>query len=373
MIRNYVIAGLLTSSTWVVHLQGQAPPQLRLEHVRTIGAPRIEFGRIAAVVGDPSGRVYVLDALAKNVVVVDSSGAVVRRLGREGEGPGEFASPIDLAWHGGRLAVLDSRLRRVTFWNQDGQVAETWRWPAEGQPVRLMGSGSNLFGITQVPRSPTEVEPGILRYPQPTVRYIEFESSGSPRILTAVADTGVQAQGFQCRGTGVIQGFGPLFPTGPLRALAGSGQLAMASSEALRVSVVDIRTGVSVRAIQSSRAPQAVTDEDWDQATRGYREAEQRNGPLACDLANMRPRFRPVVRAVVSDDQNRFWLEVSAPRGFALALYDANGRSLGEVPIPSRDHRVAPYVRQGRLYLVTIDDLGVQSVDVYRMSGVPED
>ena len=58
---------------------------------------------------DAAGNLHVLDDEASRVVVVDSDGALVRTVGREGEGPGEFQSPAAIVvWRDGRFGVVDA-------------------------------------------------------------------------------------------------------------------------------------------------------------------------------------------------------------------------------------------------------------------------
>jgi hypothetical protein len=51
------------------------------------------FGRIAGIEVDQQGNTYVLDALARNIRVFDTSGDHVRTIGRRGSGPGGFTRP----------------------------------------------------------------------------------------------------------------------------------------------------------------------------------------------------------------------------------------------------------------------------------------
>ena len=52
------------------------------------------FGEISDVEGDDSGRVYLLDGLLKHVQVFDSLGQHLLTIGREGNGPSEFAGAM---------------------------------------------------------------------------------------------------------------------------------------------------------------------------------------------------------------------------------------------------------------------------------------
>lgn len=83
-----------------------------VEDLYTVGAMDGEdwetLGTIASVGFDSRGHLHVLDEGAKRVVVVDGEGQLVRTVGKDGDGPGEFSSPTAFALlSGDRLAVFD--------------------------------------------------------------------------------------------------------------------------------------------------------------------------------------------------------------------------------------------------------------------------
>lgn len=98
----------------------------RLEETLSIGVlegdPAYQFGGIAAIEVDEAGFIYVLDPRVQRVAVFDSAGVFGREFGREGEGPGEFRYPSRLLWEGDTLVVWDSRLRRLSYFDRDGNL-----------------------------------------------------------------------------------------------------------------------------------------------------------------------------------------------------------------------------------------------------------
>jgi hypothetical protein len=84
------------------------------------------LGQIAAIRAVENGRIAVLDAAFKKVVVFDSTGAVHRIIGKgSGQGPGEFTHPTAMDWDAGRLAVFDYSQNRVTVFDTIGNVIQT--------------------------------------------------------------------------------------------------------------------------------------------------------------------------------------------------------------------------------------------------------
>lgn len=72
---------------------------LRLEELWRAGGPDddVLFGHIFRAEGDAEGNVYLLDTQLSEVPVFAPDGTLVKTLSREGEGPGETRSPVDLS------------------------------------------------------------------------------------------------------------------------------------------------------------------------------------------------------------------------------------------------------------------------------------
>ncbi|MGD2154826.1 MAG: hypothetical protein PVG79_16275 [Gemmatimonadales bacterium] len=83
---------------------------------------------IALAVDEALERLYVLETQPPELRIYDlKSGVYVGALGREGDGPGEYRRPIDLAVGPSGLAAVLSMSGRVTFWRGDGRLAGTVR------------------------------------------------------------------------------------------------------------------------------------------------------------------------------------------------------------------------------------------------------
>ena len=79
------------------------------------------FTRISSVVPSADGsRVYVLDRQAFEVTIWSLDGTLIERLGRRGEGPGDFVSPGSLFLFDDRFQVAEAR--RFTTFSLDGDL-----------------------------------------------------------------------------------------------------------------------------------------------------------------------------------------------------------------------------------------------------------
>ena len=96
------------------------------------------FGSYLDVRIVPDGsRVYVLDSEASEVTIRKPDGRLIRRVGRAGEGPGEFLVPARLVFFGDGFYVKDDR--RITTFTLDGELTGADAFPR--------GVGFRDFGV----------------------------------------------------------------------------------------------------------------------------------------------------------------------------------------------------------------------------------
>ena len=105
----------------------------------TLGAASLEldggetpFFRVAGAQFLPDGSVAVADAGNARVAVFAVSGELLRSLGREGEGPGEFRSLSHLFVFEDTIVAYDQVNLRFTLWDGTDAPPQTWRYLAYG-------------------------------------------------------------------------------------------------------------------------------------------------------------------------------------------------------------------------------------------------
>lgn len=126
-----------TADTIVAHVDGQVP----LSALRSMTpvmqiAPSADDTLLFAAIGeveiDRANRVWVFDYYqSKKLYLFDSAGTLLKRIGRQGQGPGEFE------WGGGLVtlpdtgaAVWDSQNARISFFDAKGDFRTSWMTPA---------------------------------------------------------------------------------------------------------------------------------------------------------------------------------------------------------------------------------------------------
>ena len=84
-----------------------------------------EIGGVVVV----EGNLAIAQSMERLIRVVSPSGALVRTIGRQGEGPGEFRRIDFLGWVDDELMTVDLGLRRITYFSPTGEVLRTHRLP----------------------------------------------------------------------------------------------------------------------------------------------------------------------------------------------------------------------------------------------------
>jgi 6-bladed beta-propeller protein len=102
--------------------------------IGTEGDPDYEFVSIIAALRLPNGAIAVADQQTPTIRIYDEKGRLTGKLGRKGEGPGEFRRISELFAAGDTLTAFDSNLLRLTHYLARGALVGT-------QPVQTAGDG----------------------------------------------------------------------------------------------------------------------------------------------------------------------------------------------------------------------------------------
>lgn len=334
-----------------------------LEHIVRIGAvedntPEV-FGRVVDVAFGPDSAIYILDGQAGEIRVFDSRGSYLRTIGRRGEGPGEFASPYGI-WVDERahLWVADEGMRRYSRFNLSGELLETLRSPFHGGVGRgqFRVSGRSLWDLELVVRRGENLGIGIRRF--------------------QIEDGLVAADTFA---------FGRWTPTGLARTVNGERFIAIPPWSARRVMDVGIdgSVWVGVGDTYALHRVDRTGDTVWstlrtidpilfsDRAVAQLRDwlAEQMAQGFPADPSVL-PRAYPYFSRIVIADDGYLWVfREGVANGSGFDVFTPDGRYLGTVEstIAAGSAGTHPHVTGEHLLGVSVDSLGVQYVDLYRI------
>ena len=84
-------------------------------------------GQIGDLLQDGDGRFYLTDWQQNTIWICDSDGRLIRRLAREGSGPGELKFPSGTAVFEDKVIVLDKGNSRVMIFKMDGTYVKDFR------------------------------------------------------------------------------------------------------------------------------------------------------------------------------------------------------------------------------------------------------
>jgi hypothetical protein len=304
----------------------------------------------------------VADALSHDIRVFAPDGSLMSRIGREGQGPGEFLAVYSLAWVGDILLALDLGNGRVA------ELAPSGEWlGTRAAPGRVSGS------------------PALLRFyavDDLTVYQwsLNATGTGAQRVWIEHRPGGVSAEwaqlrleppgptGIRCNAPdGSISFFEMPFGGRLLQHPAGPGMTYVAWTRDYRIALLDAQ-GDTLRVIERESTKVPITDVEWDAARSEYAAFVDKWPGATCDPSNVpRPDSKPAFRNLLMDTSGRLWVEAYTERGLVWEVFDREGLLAGTVPGFDYDSRVAPSIRDQVVTWVDADSLGVQRVRVARL------
>ena len=312
------------------------------------------FGSIYSFDVDAWGRIFVLDDQAQEVRIFDSEGAFVRTVGRKGEGPGEFtqAGSVDLS-RNGEIWVMGLGQGRVSIFDTAGTFLRQQRtdggfivkpYPGGFDPMgryNVLIPTGGMRTMARFDQSYTPIDTiSLPENPEEGEFFEQVSEDGSSSMRAGVPFQGYMTWRFS--------------PTGTVwTLLTGRYQLTEMTID-----------GKVLRTITKDHEPLPVTDGDREQAIENLEWFTRQGGQI--DRSKF-PGTKPSTVSFFVDDEGNLWVERQVPAadeddaGRLFDLFDGQGRYLGmlRLPFELRNSVPAPIVREGVLYGVTSDEIGV--------------
>lgn len=361
-------------------------PRLRLEELpvsgrtgASIGAAAGDldergFSRISSVDVDPDGAVHVLDGLEGTVSVLDpTTGRVLRRYGRRGDGPGEFRSAAELAVLENGRVFIGERMPLVLH-----------RFQPDGIPLgsaRLDLSAPGRPGEIRAGRGAALAEWGAPSRGEVAVRILTLSAdpgrAGLNRLVRVDLDGEVLGVLLEWEQPGTLTEPPPVL--GPRRSwtTGPGGHVHYSDGVRYEIRTVD-RQGRLRRILRRPARPREVSDEDRKRVRLGFREMMTAGGAPTGVVDAVAEKVSvstvlPAVDGLWSDRKNgSLWVgipEVDRETGDLAVgeyhVYGPDGEYRGRV-IPPAGFRLHS-VRDGRIYGSATDALDVPVLRSYRV------
>ena len=315
------------------------------------GADPYVFGQISAVAVASDRRIWVADAQAREIRVFSETGEFRQRVGRDGEGPGEFRHVGGLARAPDGVGAMDGRLGRVTVFDASGEVVRLLRLQRsymilESHAVMTFDPAGRFFD-----RARLSARPGM-----DSIGAIVYGSEGEV-VDTVFLATVAQDQLFLERDGVPLMSVPRPYAPRPSLAFGPDGAAYLARGAEYRVDVFS-PAGDTVRVIHRPVERPPVTAAERDSAlARIERVFEEQGGrvPPGTEL----PERKPAILGLEVDVEGNLWVRAPGPSGsgqFQWSVHDPEGRYLGDVTTP-----VMAVDQIGRDFVAgtTRDELGV--------------
>lgn len=312
------------------------------------------FGHVTDIADDPTGRIYVLDGLARTVLVFGRSGRYSHSIGSEGRGPGELTDPVGIDVDGsGRLWVVDTRLGRYSVFDPDGSLLATYRRPLTRSPTPWPGlvlDGAILDWGLSFPDERAGVVAGERVVFTPV--HLDPETGRADTLPPLTFRQAMLSDGTRPM---------PFFSGSLVMAPGRDGTLWFSGSGEYRV-WRRAAGGDTTLTLSLSERPSPVTDADVDSLERRFAARPEALSPYLDEL----PEAKPIIRRMLTDTEGRLYVLAErrgVPAGTELDVFDEAGYHLARIPLPRPiSPRAGIHVSGDRIYVVVTDEMDVPSV-----------
>lgn len=317
----------------------------------------VQLSDIRGLAVDGASRIYVLDSQEQVVIVFDSTGFLIRRVGGRGDGPGEFRGAngivVDLS---DRLWVYDPRVDRITVFDSTGDIAETKRFPIRSHGFRWAGGVDTLGRLYDEQIQVVEQTGTVVRH----VRRADFRTGDIDTLVWPNCGA-ERPQAFRYP-HGYMQ---VPFGAGEYVAFDARGVLWCADTREVRVYEYLLGDTVPRRVLVQAGEPAPVSTRERDSVIDLATSFMQYGGATKLDFSLI-PSIKPMIESITMDDSGRVWVRTRTKDELAALVFSRTGSVIAKVHLPRESiWWLPPVLRDGRLYTVNLDSLDVPVVARY--------
>lgn len=354
--------------TIVSYTSGLAVPEDTLLALFEIGRYRDDSSQIFEDLRDldiaPDGRLYALDAGAKEIRVFNARGALDTIISRAGDGPGEISSangirfgPDGTLWlndHGKRaLLALDAEGReRVRLTSIVPGFGYRWAVVIDTAGVMWEPWSRMLTGPDPDMTANGIAEGTSLRM------FKNFDPATDARNSVELDQTAFRSWRATYRGGQMVTGL-PFTPR-PFLTIDRHRRVWAATGESYTLMRMDLTADTTMELRVTETGP-AVTPTDITEWEKDFQEMSERAPTLVGDLRAFMPTHKSPIAQVFTDDQDRLWIGRTVPSGEPSRwdIFTADGDLLAVLRAPTVVVGfLSPVVVGDRIYMVAEGDAG---------------
>lgn len=306
------------------------------------GREEYMFSRVTSVAVDGLENIYVLDLLEANIKVFDKDGKYLKTIGKKGQGPDEFQSPISIIiTPQDEILVNDGRARQLKFFS------------LEGNQIRQISSAKHLGFMGPRVDSTGGIIAGV-------------GSMGEDSFIRSIKKFTEELEEKFTLSTVEFSRFTDINPFSPRQywVVNKSDQIIWAFPNKYEFHVVN-PDGTLVKTIMKEYTPVPVTKEDKDKWLKTIYGGEQN---VPSDVKIAWNEHQCAFQHISIDEQDRIFIQTFETEDetgkHCYDVFDSEGKCITRLLLSSQ-----PQVwKNGKLYTVEEDEDGFQYIKRYKVT-----
>ena len=303
------------------------------------GREEYMFSGLKQFTVDDFGNIYALDVKEKHIKVFSDDGQYVMTISKGGQGPGELRVPAGVGITAKKdLIVIE--MMAVSYFTLSGDFIHRKNTSAQGVAMIQFDKFNNPIGIRV-----------IFAEENPRNELVKFNQEFEPVYVYRSSPLFWENNP---EGT-----FNPFMPVLRWSVIRGEKIVCGHAGYGYKLELFDL-DGKLLKKIEKPYDKIRITEEDIELQMR-RRGLESRDRIFA-------PGYKPPFKWIYSDEEGRFfvstWDRIPDSESYRYDVFDADGRYLLSKPIEGE-----PLVfKNGKLYLIFIDDDGYQYIKRYKVT-----
>lgn len=322
------------------------------------------FSDIRGIAVGERGSIFVLDFKSQEIRLFDAQGKFVKRVARQGAGPGEIRNANGmLIAPDGRIWVNDPHNVRYSVFTPGGEYATQYaavRWGYGYLWEGVFDRSGTLIEIVSVrPTGATSSTPKAKR-----VRPDGSVADTIPLPMCELRGAKVEEASFAGRSTGRSFFMSVPYLPRPVMAWDPRGFVWCSSRDRYEVLQLRLVGGDTVLRITAPSQPVPVTDAERQAAIEPIRKAYRDIGQPEPDYDRI-PRVKPAIDNIDVDNSGRLWVRrvTRDPVNTTFDVWDDRGRMVAAVAAPWRvAAHYRPLIRGDTMYTIVTDENDVPVV-----------